>query len=350
MPAQRTTNFRFQGQRALLTYSQVGNFDTAYTLAEALVPHIAGFANNDYRWKWAVEQHGREEDADVDLGGEWHIHFIFDLGKLCTERGHIFDFGGFHPNIKKCSGKTQWKNQLAYLEKDGCWQTNIEVEMDAEIEEERRDDVFRQALDCEDYKSYLQTLAEGAPQDYCKSYLSIRACGQDRYAKAPEEWTKTWNINEFLNVPQRMVDYAAYIASDETRHRPKSLIIISPTRFGKTEWARSIDDNHAYVSQEWNLDCLQDNAKVLIFDDVPMSELLERSRWKAFFGMQREFNMTGKYRGARRVLRGWKGFIYCTNVDPREQEGVTQSTKDYITGNSYIVTLDLPLHNNVEED
>lgn len=128
--------------------------------------------------------------------------------------------------------------------------------------------------------------------------------------------------------------------SDEEQDRPLSLIIISPTRYGKTQWARTITPDHAYMATEWNPDRIPDDAKLLIFDDVPMSELLPRMRWKAFFGMQQEFEITGKYRGSRSILRSWKGFVYLCNTDPRDEPNVTQATRDYITNNSIVVQLE----------
>jgi hypothetical protein len=94
---------------------------------------------------------------------------------------------------------------------------------------------------------------------------------------------------------------------------------------------------------EWNVDQIKDDCKLLIFDDVPMSELLQKGRWKAFFGMQEEMDVTGKYRGSRHITRGWKGFIFLSNSDPRDEEGVSQAMANYITANSHIVTLDTPL-------
>jgi hypothetical protein len=74
-----------------------------------------------------------------------------------------------------------------------------------------------------------------------------------------------------------------------------------------------------------------------------MSELIPHHRWKPFFGAQEDFSVAGKYRGSKSLVRGWKGFIYITNVDPRTEPGVSESTANYITGNSHIITLDRPL-------
>lgn len=48
-------NLRFQGQRAVLTYTDVGNFDAAYNFAGRLVDHITLAAGGSRRWKWAME-------------------------------------------------------------------------------------------------------------------------------------------------------------------------------------------------------------------------------------------------------------------------------------------------------
>lgn len=73
---------------------------------------------------------------------------------------------------------------------------------------------------------------------------------------------------------------------------PKGLIIIFPTRYGKTVWARSIHTDHAH----WNVDCTSADAKLLIFDNVPMSELLHSNRYRVLMGMENHFSITGKYR------------------------------------------------------
>ena len=142
-----------------------------------------------------------------------------------------------------------------------------------------------------------------------------------------------------------MVDYANYITGEDVIERPKTLIVISPTRYGKTQWARSITADHTYMSTEWNPDQVDEEKRLLIFDDIPMSELLPRQRWKAFFGMQQEFDITGKYRGSRHILRGWKGFIFCCNEDPRYEENVSEAQRNYITANSIIVELEDKLYN-----
>ncbi len=212
------------------------------------------------------------------------------------------------------------------MEKDGWFKTNIEDDVSEDTAGLKGDDIFATALSKDNEVEFLSTLSNGVPKDFCKSYLSIKACAKDRYAWEQKKWSARRTLTDFNNVPRVLSDYANYILNDDDIERPKSLIIISPTRYGKTQWARTITENHGYMATEWNVDKINDTCQLMIFDDVPMSELLPRQRWKAFFGMQEEFDITGKYRGSRQIVRGWKGFIFCCNVDPRTEEGVTQAT------------------------
>jgi len=121
------------------------------------------------------------------------------------------------------------------------------------------------------------------------------------------------------------------------------LIIVSPSRYGKTQWARSITPNQGYLCTEWNPKKIKGDCEVMIFDDVPMSELLPKNRWKPFFGMQEEFEITGKYTSSISVKRRWKGFIFLCNEDPRFEEGISDKVRSYIDINCDTIHLDTPL-------
>ena len=154
--------FRFQGRSALLTYSRIGDFFTAHQFAVEVVEFIRPRATSSYLWKWAVEAHlEHNPDRDELMPEGWHVHVFVDLGKTNTERGHIFDYGGQHPNIKLCGGKTQRRNQLQYLEKDGFWKSNEEEVTEDELTGVQKDDVYRRALEGTTYKEFTDIIMEG---------------------------------------------------------------------------------------------------------------------------------------------------------------------------------------------
>jgi hypothetical protein len=182
-------NFRFQGRRALLTYSCVGNFFAANDLALAIIPIIAVHATADFKWKWAIEQHHNDMVYNNDMEeGSWHVHVVFDLGRSCTERGAIFDINSIHPNLKPCGGRMQWKNCLCYLEKDGWFKTNIDNELDEELDSKPVGNVFTDALHAMSKEDFLGVIKDGAPLQFCMSYISIRACANYLYQQPPKQW------------------------------------------------------------------------------------------------------------------------------------------------------------------
>jgi hypothetical protein len=160
-PIRNDNHFRFQGRRALLTYSRVGDAFTSHQFALDVIEHIRPLANAHYKYRWAVEVH---HDEGIDLDDPFnshHVHIVFDLGKCCTERGQIFDFGGFHPNVKPCGGRIQWRNQVNYLAKDGFFGGNTDEAEEGNGMGEEIEDVFRKALEAETMEEFTSTIADG---------------------------------------------------------------------------------------------------------------------------------------------------------------------------------------------
>ena len=101
--------------------------------------------------------------------------------------------------------------------------------------------------------------------------------------------------------------------SNNEWHRPRSLILIGPSRSGKTEWARSLG-HHMYFNNLINLDDWDDTADYIILDDFSSDITKFFPCWKCFFGGQKQFVLTDKYRGKRTVTWG-KPMIWLSNED-----------------------------------
>lgn len=110
--------------------------------------------------------------------------------------------------------------------------------------------------------------------------------------------------------------------------RPKSLVIISPSRYGKTEWARSLG-SHIYLSSYFNLDTFLEGlptSSYLVLDDIPVDN---KPFWKSFFGGQKEFTLTDKYRKKVKVRWG-KPCIYLCNPDLSPWAVGTRLSTDFL--------------------
>lgn len=88
--------------------------------------------------------------------------------------------------------------------------------------------------------------------------------------------------------------------------------MVGPSRTGKTEWARSLG-RHVYFNGLFNLDDFDETADYVIFDDFNIEFL---PQYKSWFGAQKTFTVSDKYRHKRTVKWG-KPLIWIGNDDPR---------------------------------
>lgn len=100
--------------------------------------------------------------------------------------------------------------------------------------------------------------------------------------------------------------------------RPKSLVLCGPSRIGKTQWARSLGI-HAYVATSWDLSSFDSNFDYVVFDDVPWSNFAHYA--KAFFGCQRDFSVSDKYRKKKRISGGVPCIYLCNPEDYTREMG-----------------------------
>lgn len=115
--------------------------------------------------------------------------------------------------------------------------------------------------------------------------------------------------------------------------RPKSLILISPSRFGKTQWARALGD-HIYWNNLVNLDDWNDNASYCIFDDFSWDFIPCK---KGFLGAQETFVLTDKYRKKRTVSWGKPCIVLCNDFpvisDPNFADWLQANTISIVLSN-----------------
>lgn len=108
--------------------------------------------------------------------------------------------------------------------------------------------------------------------------------------------------------------------------RPLSLFLVSPSRFGKTEWARSLGE-HAYIANQWDLSAFDGkseafwNTGYVLFDDVAWSSFYLSA--KSFLGAQRDFSVTDKYRRKRRLVGGIPSIVLLNPDAPDYDDYLT---------------------------
>lgn len=89
--------------------------------------------------------------------------------------------------------------------------------------------------------------------------------------------------------------------------RPLSLILVGPSRLGKTAWARSLESKHNYFNGLFNLEEFEPGL-LTILDDFNFEYF---HHWKQFLGAQREFTLTDKYKKKLKVVHGAATIVLC---------------------------------------
>lgn len=79
---------------------------------------------------------------------------------------------------------------------------------------------------------------------------------------------------------------------------------------GKTEWARSLG-THIYFNNMWSLEGFCENVEYAIFDDLYE---FKPFFYKSWFGAQKEFYATDKYKKKTLIKWGNPSILICNNL------------------------------------
>lgn len=90
---------------------------------------------------------------------------------------------------------------------------------------------------------------------------------------------------------------------------------MGPSRLGKTEWARSLGQ-HLYFNGQFDLGQINDvnlpDVRYAVFDDFSWDSMAKF--YKQWFGAQRTFTVTDKYK-AKKTIQWGKPIIWLCNPE-----------------------------------
>nr|QTE03492.1 MAG: replication-associated protein [Fringilla montifringilla CRESS-DNA-virus sp.] len=157
---------------------------------------------------------------------------------------------------------------------------------------------------------YLRIVAAGDPKGFAKSFNNIKACANHLFPEevfppyVPPEWvTGAWVVPAAL---QR------WVAEElPKRNRPKCLVLVGPSRLGKTEWARSLG-THMYWRSCTNVTNWNVAAKYMIFDDIEWRYLPQK---KALLTCMGDATVTDKYKAKKDIRVDKPAIVLCNEFD-----------------------------------
>lgn len=185
---------------------------------------------------------------------------------------------------------------------------------------------------------------------YCASYINYSKLITDMFrGKPPAKPTKHYEYTYW--VPNKLYDYLVWLnqwvenwyTGKALEHRPKGLVLIGPSRIGKTTLISCMGD-FSYFKNIWNLDCWEGKTAFTVMDDMDAGDEgkgLSFCWYKPFFGAQDAITVTDKFKPKEDIWNG-KPLIWLNNY--RIEETFQSSTaQNYIQQNMEIVYLTRPL-------
>ncbi|CAF3646782.1 unnamed protein product, partial [Rotaria socialis] len=136
-----------------------------------------------------------------------------------------------------------------------------------------------------------------------KSFTYVHNEAQQQHRGAVEK-EFCWDLS-FPNCTPRIHAVVSHWLLHEFRNpnRPKCLIIIGLSGTGKTAFAQSLPGLACYFKGRWCLNVWKENARYLIFDDIPWDDFKDESypNKKNLLSANGETGVTDKYKGSTTI-------------------------------------------------
>jgi len=262
-----------------------------------------------------------------------HHHVYLGFSRRHHFRGaDHFDYRGHHPNIQVCRNVEDW---CKYITKDGEflsrsllgdrwveWSLGSIQDFRGIVESSSSKDEFLSKL----YEWNAEKLALNLERfEYFANWKFKAQITPFKSNFTPESfsWTPKLQLWYGLNITLRP-------------ERPNSLILVGPSRTGKTQWARSLS-THWYMNGYFMLDLFNTEADYGIFDDLNPEHLARN--YKQWLGCQQSFVTTDKYR-KKCIVNFGKPVIVLFN-HPDYIKFLSLTDNEWIHANVLIETLEL---------
>lgn len=260
--------------------------------------------------------------SEAHEDGALHRHALLFFDTALRSRDmSVFDFQGRHPNI--ISNIRSERGAIEYVQKDGDTVTwgnweNKQSWLDIVNSSDSQD-------------AFLSSVKQNYPRDFVLQYEKIKLYAELHYSSSASGFSYVSRFSNYT-VPDALQQWVTNNLG-KRGERVKSLILVSPTRYGKTEWARSLGKHHYYNGMvNFKTWFNHPDLDYVIFDDFKW-ETVEPYH-KQWFGCQQEFTVTDKYMPKKNIMLGVPLIWLCNDCPP---------LNDWMLGNVDVIYLNTPL-------
>jgi hypothetical protein len=198
--------------------------------------------------------------------------FLVDYVKIQSEMNFTHEEQEWVCNIGDKDGKCIDNIAAAYkyITKDGNFKTNYEEPPKGVDKKQSRNETVKKTIEESSTKEeFLENMKDDNPAMLVQNFNNVRAFAEYEYKVEGPEYVPKYEKDSF-EVPEVVNDwYDANIERNEdTRHT--ILLLVGPTRIGKTQMIRSIGP-HLYFKNLFSLEAYKKDLRVppkyIVFDD-----------------------------------------------------------------------------------
>jgi len=190
-----------------------------------------------------------------------------------------------------------------------------------------KDAVYAEAIAEPDFDRAMEIIRLAMPTEYCRGFCNIRASLQYKIKKAKyhRELEFGWNL------PDAITNWLG--TESQKVERARCLVLVGPTRLGKTAWARSLG-HHLFWRGQVNLGEWDQTAKFIVVDDIPWKFIPQK---KSLLTQMGDITVTDKYVKKLNVCNDKPAIVLLNEFDGFEEED------SYWQANTTVVRLDREL-------
>lgn len=309
-------NFQFCAKKVFLTFPQCD--------------HPKELILEYFQENFPIDKYCIAEELHED--GNKHIHALFTFDTRQSTRNCRFfdikieDTTFWHGNIAFVPNKADLTRRLTYCQKDGNFITNFDPI------KRSWGDIIENSQNAEEFTG---DIIRNYPRDGVIFYDRIDAFANRKWNNAPTPY-QTNPTYAFTPPMECTTWYEENIVAKP--NRPLTLLLIGATRIGKTEWARSLG-RHMYFNGMFNLEDYDETVDYIIFDDFDWEYFGSKKQW---WGAQREFTVTDKYR-KKKTIKWGKPMIYLCNPEEDPFINTKMTSHDWFRQNCKKVVIPLGL-------
>lgn len=192
-----------------------------------------------------------------------HIHaFIqFRVKKQFRYGGVLDKIGGKHGDYKH-QKYGDVKSMVEYVKKHGDYKE------EGHLSDLSNPNVYALALAASSVAEGMKIIEAGKPRDFCLYGTQIEQTLNRKHPPPPSVLRQPRELLPFV-IPDSLEDWVTTELTKDPADRPRCLVLIGPTRSGKTQWATSLFAPNLvnFFRGEFSLRQFNSKARLNIFDD-----------------------------------------------------------------------------------